>query len=54
VWMLAGGTKATGEFQNNQLHGCVKVEFSSGDLYWGQCVEGMVHGYGTHSRAGNV
>ncbi len=45
------GYKDYGEWHLNNLHGCVKVEFTSGGSDWGQYKDGKKEGYVTYEGA---
>jgi hypothetical protein len=41
------GLKEYGEWHLNKCNGCAKVEFASGNSYWGENKDGHKEGYGT-------
>jgi hypothetical protein len=45
------GYKDYGEFHLNNSHGCVKVEYASGNSWWGEFKDGKGEGYGTWEGA---
>ncbi len=42
------GEKRSGEYKRGKRNGVVKAEFADGNIYWGQCKDGLDEGYGTY------
>jgi hypothetical protein len=45
------GLKDIAEYHLNNTHGCVKLEWASGDSYWGEYKDDKIEGYGTREGA---
>jgi hypothetical protein len=51
MWIQISGYKDYGERHLNNRHGCTKVEYASGNSYWGEFKDGNMEGYGTGEGA---
>jgi MORN repeat len=51
ITILTSGQKDIAEYHLEKLHGCGKLEFASGNSYWGECKDNDREGYGTFEYA---
>jgi hypothetical protein len=51
IKIFTDGQKNIAEYHLDKLHGCVKVEYASGDTYWGEFKDHKKEGYGTYEWA---
>ena len=51
VMITAAGDTLSGTFKKDKPNGMIIAEFSNGEKFVGNCINGIIHGYGTYYRA---